>query len=876
MRIRRIEITEFRKIGHLVVPDLEDGINVLVGDNEAGKSTVLAALRAALFDRHRVTGEVVDAMQPYGHKVRPTVTLDFELDGKFFRLTKSFGQRPEAELTGPGERLVGDAVEERLAELLGFVPPGRGLSKPEEHQGVYGLLWVEQGRAHEAPKLGGGRDSIAAALEKEVGQVIGGERGRQLLARAEERRAKFWDKRDRPKSDFKALIDLEARLAAERDEAAARMTALDRKVTDLGRCNEALERYRREERMQRAAEAVASARQAVERAKGLDDANREAEAALERCLREHALAREAQQRRRRLIGAVEEARGAAAGNVARASDAALARDRHVGLAAEAEAGWREARHRRDVAAAVLRGLQLAAGRSRDEEGLRVLEGRLRSAVDAEAEGTGALAQARAIRVTGEDVAALEALDAALRQAMARRDAASVHIRFEPDGGRAITVDGRHHDASEPLRLGRDARIVLGGFGTVLIHPGGGVDDLARAVDAAQRRLSERLVTIGLADVRQARAALDRRLAAEQRAAAQRGMLESLAPEGIEALRLAVETRRIELAVPDRSVGALLPQGAGLTLREAEKAHDVAAAKEQAAEATASSARGLRENASSEAATLAERASSGLRTHDERVRQLADERARQADDALDEALQSAGDALAASEALVTRTRSALAAGQPEVAALQLDMAQKAQDSVARDIQALTREKLVLETELSTLGIDGLGERLAEVGEALEAARDALARAAREAAGARLLHDTLLEAQKETKERWLGPVRERVRPYLKLILPDSDIVLDEATLELKGFLRAGVEEPFERLSVGAREQVAVITRLALADLLRNSGRSCVLVLDDALVNTDAGRLERMHLVLHQAARALQILILTCREGDFVSLGAPMRRI
>jgi uncharacterized protein YhaN len=72
------------------------------------------------------------------------------------------------------------------------------------------------------------------------------------------------------------------------------------------------------------------------------------------------------------------------------------------------------------------------------------------------------------------------------------------------------------------------------------------------------------------------------------------------------------------------------------------------------------------------------------------------------------------------------------------------------------------------------------------------------------------------------------------------------------------------------------VAVITRLALADALRASGRPAAVILDDALVNADEGRLERMHLVLHKAARTLQILVLTCRERDFARLGAPMHRV
>jgi hypothetical protein len=34
--------------------------------------------------------------------------------------------------------------------------------------------------------------------------------------------------------------------------------------------------------------------------------------------------------------------------------------------------------------------------------------------------------------------------------------------------------------------------------------------------------------------------------------------------------------------------------------------------------------------------------------------------------------------------------------------------------------------------------------------------------------------------------------------------------------------------------------------------------------------------MHLVLNKAAEGLQILVLTCRERDFLQLGAPIRRI
>jgi DNA repair exonuclease SbcCD ATPase subunit len=79
MKIRRIEVRNFRKLGHVVVEGLGEGLNVLVGDNEAGKSTLLEALRAGLFVRHRISGLYAEGLQPYGQSVRPEVAIDFEL-----------------------------------------------------------------------------------------------------------------------------------------------------------------------------------------------------------------------------------------------------------------------------------------------------------------------------------------------------------------------------------------------------------------------------------------------------------------------------------------------------------------------------------------------------------------------------------------------------------------------------------------------------------------------------------------------------------------------------------------------------------------------------------------------------------------------------
>jgi wobble nucleotide-excising tRNase len=130
---------------------------------------------------------------------------------------------------------------------------------------------------------------------------------------------------------------------------------------------------------------------------------------------------------------------------------------------------------------------------------------------------------------------------------------------------------------------------------------------------------------------------------------------------------------------------------------------------------------------------------------------------------------------------------------------------------------------------------------------------------------LLRRTLAEAERDAKERYLAPVAERIRPYLQALFPDAEIVLDEA-LRITSVRRDGSDEAFEQLSEGTREQIAILVRLALAELLCDQGRPAVVVLDDALVFSDDLRMQRMFAILERAAQRLQIVVLTCRERLF----------
>ena len=119
-------------------------------------------------------------------------------------------------------------------------------------------------------------------------------------------------------------------------------------------------------------------------------------------------------------------------------------------------------------------------------------------------------------------------------------------------------------------------------------------------------------------------------------------------------------------------------------------------------------------------------------------------------------------------------------------------------------------------------------------------------------------------------------KQVDPFLRLLLPDARIKLNEETLEITCVVRGGREEPYLSLSIGTREQISILIRLAFAVYLREKGFPAAVILDDALVYADDDRFERMQLALRKAAETVQVLILTCRPRDWREFGAPIRRL
>ena len=132
MRFVKLEVDSFRAILHAAL-DFGAGLNIVYGPNDFGKSTLAAAIRAALLV---VPGSAEGGRYDSWHSGdSPRVELTFiDAEGHYWRVRKSFGSPAKAELLHSKDGLTftldckAREVEEKLRAMLawGIPSPGKG------------------------------------------------------------------------------------------------------------------------------------------------------------------------------------------------------------------------------------------------------------------------------------------------------------------------------------------------------------------------------------------------------------------------------------------------------------------------------------------------------------------------------------------------------------------------------------------------------------------------------------------------------------------------------------------------------------------------------------------------------------------------------
>ncbi|WP_019015676.1 AAA family ATPase [Elioraea tepidiphila] len=787
MRLVAVEVEEVRRFaGRWRVGPFAPGLNVLAAENEAGKSTLLAAIQAAIFLPHRNAAET---LRPVGGGI-PRVRLELADSAGQWVIFKHFaGRTGRAEVITPaGETLTGEEAEQAIRRLFGLAAArGRG----ETERGVWGALWVEQGHSFDLARLDDpARRTLRSALEAEVGTVTGAAGIARLRAAVAHELAAFQSPGGR---------ETRGRLRTARD----RRDELDREITDLGQRRRDVE----------------------------TDLGRLAELRDQRALRLEARTEQAFERK------LDEAR-TKLGELDRAKErreAALHAAQTAAIFAQAAVRERDQRQRdRDE-----------SGKA-EQEAVRARE----AAQEATQEAVAAEEEARRAALRAAATTAV----AAARQCRDRVDVlAKVADRLRAAG----EAEARARQA-QPTATANGAAAALVVLAAVLAAVPGFVPGLAEAwwwgVAAAVVALAGAAFLFARALGR--RAAAQRALAttAAERAAAQ-AAAEALAPGTEIAAALAgAEAEAQQAEARARELG----DEAGLA------AEAVAPPSDEANAARAAADRAARE---------AERRSADAEAKAEAARRLADRlgeaRAREPDDDLEERVRRLDEDAKRRQddaaALAVPTAEERAAIKAEIARLEA-----ARNTERAEDQRIADEIARIEGGLARIEAEGLDEHIA----AAEGERDRLHRELDQLetrrAALNLLDETLRQAEEAATASWLEPVTRTLAPWLDQLIPGARATLDEATLQPAGLSRSGRDETFAILSRGTQEQIAVLVRLAFAEILRRQGRPVPVILDDALVFSDDDRIERMFDILSAAAERMQIVVLTCRTGLFARLG------
>jgi DNA repair exonuclease SbcCD ATPase subunit len=864
-----------------------DRINVIHAPNAAGKSTLLEALFRGLFDSHRVGGRDVEAIRPWGRDLSPEVTLEFTEAGTDYRLRKRFLNNGSSELFRREEKKFvrlseGEKADEFVRSLFSAGSPGRGLSKPA-HWGSAQVFLVPQGD-FEVPELSG---NLVEDIQASLGAQVSGPGTGRLEERIEAAYLRFFTPTGKLKAgkDAPQLVQIKDRLLE--------LEAEQHRILEMLEIFEAASRRVEDLRAERA--------QAKRTAESLDEELRKARGqaqaygalAADRDLRQAqmkaASARHAELRRR--IEAIESARNELA--AARRERERLGRDtserqrelaRLSAQAEEARAGLEEVRKERQA---------VDKAEREAEDAQRFVEARKRLAeLEALLKRIGEAAQA--LEAGRKELAATVAPDAkalrAIRKALTARDEAQVRLDaalitleiLPQQAGRleilAAEETGRREiTPGMPVLVKGAPEVVVDLPGVARVRargPAGTVEELREEVNRETRRLEALTAGFGTADVDALEAQSEKFRGVQQRVSDARTRLDTLlasaTTEEIEQDRRKTE-RILEEISRERPAWTKTSPDASSLRNAAREIRQAFVARVEEAE--------LRNEKAAQAFQAASVKIAALQAeHD-----LLDRREKAVSARLDEMLNDGMDNAQRTEKLTQLSlewdAARAAAGKieaelgrfqddPRLLVEKLEKQRNAiQDQASNALEALKKE----EGRLEQLAAAGPYSALSRVEEQIAERKARIDSEDLRINAVRLLRHTVHQCKAKILSDLRRPVEESATRMLHRIagarlgnVELADRFHPQAVRPRISDTEVGLTD----LSGGEKEQVHLAVRLALAEVLAGGDRR-FLVLDDILTATDTGRLARILSILEEAARRLQLFILTCHPERYRGL-------
>jgi DNA repair exonuclease SbcCD ATPase subunit len=869
MRLLRLHLADYRGIDESEVRFGPQGLTIVEGPNETGKTSLSEAIRLLFDYLDSSKHSEVKVIKPVTRDVGPEIELEAESGPYIFTYFKRFHKKPETTLTITNpkpENHTGREAHERAEEIL----------RETIDIDLWKALSIQQGEAIQQADLSK-QTSLAAALDIAAGGHRADPREENLFDKVRDEYGRYFTERG---SEKKELQEAQKAWEETKTEVASLETQIQDLEKDIVRAAELgweLERLKKQEEDLRGD--VSEYTKSLDEIKGLETALETARLKLESAQKSEQAAKRDKEVRQNLIDAVSKASKAhteldesSTSSTASVKKAENDLEKAQSDATKAEAGRKEAEsllnlHRADfdyfnnkLHLEQLKERKDRIDRAREEAALadellasrRVDEGTLKTIQKAER----SLITAQAKLETGAPNVLLRGL---------------ANFDFQIDGKQTIISK----DEELSLSVSDRVRVTIPGSLQMEVTAGSSSSDLSKKVEEAKQKLDAVCNGAGVSNSDEARQSYDARREAHQSIARQKEIekenLRDLTHEELERKVIgmgkgvpAYPAARIpEPKLPENLEAAKKElRSAEGDLEEANKAWEKARTELDAARKVRDE---LRERHQKVRVELDLKAEELKRAEDE----LARSRKITSDDGLQSEHSKFTKLVHTEEENVKSAETVLRDKEPYRVKALAETAKGSLGTVEKKREAAQKENTEVRTRLKVFGEEGLHEKLHAAQSHLDHIRQENAAMTRRAQAARLLYVTVKEERDKARHAYVAPLKEKIERLGRLVFNNSFEVEVTEDLSVASRTMDGSNVPFDSLSGGTKEQISLISRLACAMTVSKDGGAS-LILDDALGYTDPERLKLMGAVLAKAGKECQIIILTCVPDRYNNVG------
>ena len=867
MKLHSIHLKNYRGIADARV-EFADGVTVVEGPNEVGKSSIHEAITHLREDKSSSRKGSVKETQPVGVDAGPEVELhlttgDYELT---YRKRWLKQQETQLKVLRPApEQLSSDDAHDRFLAIL----------DETVDVDLFVALDVAQGESLVQAPLAQIK-ALHSALNESGVEVADHD---DFLDRIEAEYTKYFTKSGRETGDYKEANAQVPVAEAAYEDLRDRSRAMDELVENHARAAARLKSVRTQltqaitdrDEAEHAAQAVAELKtvldQAVDHAKSAQ--------------RDEQIAQEALDRRKKLVDDATAAQGIVTAIRKTVTDWESAQsdkdsefDRVQKILEEKERALDDARAEAKSAAKTV-----AKARARAE--LSDLTRRLETIRDHDEKKSRAQATIRSITVSTKDLEKLSSLETEVLIAENAKTSAAAQIEAKQLGTQAVSIDGTGlgEGSTGEIAAVKDVRITIDGIADITVRPGASPVELDSALTSAKRAFESELESLDVDTVAQARDRANLRADADAAMAEadstlkvllgtdRRGDLEA-------ALARAKQIVGNEDADEGGSESECHTDGTNLSdleaaVAEAEKIADKAQTEVDATREGLERARANRDDARVETVRAQTSLQEAETQHERLTSSLAEAQKAEPDADLDEAVETTEKRAANVISQADEARAAYEAADPETLEMQLQNVRQLVGSKEAQREEVRQEVDRLSALIDDRASEGIYEKLATVEEAMESARRRKARLERQAKAIDLLRTTVLKHKEEAQRQYVAPFKEQIERLGRLVFGQGLSVEVSEDLEIVSRTLNERTVPFDSLSGGTKEQLALIGRLAVATLV-DSDSGAPVVLDDAFGFADPERLNALNVILGTVGQSAQVILLTCQPDRFARLG------